>query len=84
MARSLTLRYTMKVNMIGGGVGDATLEGAVDNKATLAYRIAGDGVPDTNNGVLTLRDGCHVAQGRPSGARQPGRGGGARGRHDLH
>ncbi len=69
MARNLTLRYTMKVNMIGGGVGDATLEGAVAHLAdALAYRIAGDGVPDTNNGVLTLRDGCLVAQARPSGA----------------
>ncbi len=69
MARNLTLRYTMKVNLIGGGVADATLEGAVAHLAdALAYRIAGDGVPDTTNGVLSLRDDCLIAQARPSGA----------------
>ena len=69
MARNLTLRYTMKVNAIGGGVTDATLEGAVALLAdALAYRIAGDAVPDTNNAGLTLRDGCLVAQARSSGA----------------
>jgi hypothetical protein len=69
MAHNITVRYTMKVNAIGGGVADPSLDDAVAHLAdALTYRIGGDAVPDTDNAGLTLRDGCLIAQARPSGA----------------
>jgi len=69
LARDLTLRYTIKVNAIGGSQGDATLLDAVAHLAdALTYRIAGDAVPATDNVGLAFRDGSLIAQGRPSGA----------------
>jgi hypothetical protein len=67
MARNLTLRYTMKINVFGGSVTGATLGGAVGYLAeALPYRMVGDAVPITNQADLTLRDGALVAQVRPS------------------
>ena len=67
MARNLTLRYTMKVNVFGGSVAGATLGGAVGYLAeALPYRMVGDGVPIADQADLTLRDGALVAQVRPS------------------
>jgi hypothetical protein len=69
LARDLTLRYTIKVNAIGGSEPDATLIGAVAHLAdALTYRITGDAVPTTDNVGLAFRDGNLIAQGRPSGA----------------
>ena len=68
LARDLTLRYTIKVNSLGGSEPDATLLGAVAHLAdALTYRIAGDVVPTTDNASLALREGSLIAQGRPSG-----------------
>lgn len=68
LARDLTLRYTIKVNSMGGSEPDATLLGAVAHLAdALTYRIAGDVVPTTDNASLTLREEGLIAQGRPSG-----------------
>ena len=68
LARDLTLRYTIKVNSLGGSEPDTTLLGAVAHLAdALTYRIAGDVVPTTDNASLTLREGSLFAQGRPSG-----------------
>ena len=69
LARDLTLRYTIKVNSLGGSEPDATLLGAVAHLAdALTYRIAGDVVPTTDNASLALREGSLIAQGRPSGS----------------
>ncbi|MDR3546233.1 MAG: SHOCT domain-containing protein [Candidatus Limnocylindrales bacterium] len=67
MARNLTMRYTMKINVFGGSVAGATLGGAVGYLAeALPYRMVGDGVPITDQADLALRDGALVAQVRPS------------------
>jgi hypothetical protein len=67
MARNLTLRYTMKVNVFGGSVTGATLGGAVGYLAeALPYRMVGDAVPIADQADLILRDGALVAQVRPS------------------
>ena len=65
VARSLTMRYTMKVNAIGSSTAGATLADAVGHLAdALTYRMAGDGIPPTDNASLALRDGSLVAQVR--------------------
>lgn len=69
LAQNLTLRYTIKVNAIGGSEPGATLLTAVAHLAeALTYRMVGDGVPTTEDASLVLRDGSVLAQGRPSGS----------------
>lgn len=67
MARDLTLRYTIRVNAVGDSTGQATLLDAVTHLAdALAYRMAGDAIPITDDARLTLHDGSLIARVRPS------------------
>ena len=69
VARDLTLRYTIKVNVVGSSAADATLTDAVTRLAdALTYRVAGDAVPTTDDASVVLRDGSVIAQSRRSGA----------------
>jgi hypothetical protein len=69
LAQNLTLRYTIKVNAIGGSEPSATLLSAVAHLAdALTYRISGDAVSTAEDASLVLRDGTVVAQTRPSGS----------------
>jgi hypothetical protein len=69
IAYHITVRYTMKVNSLGGGSFDPNPVSAVALlAAALTYRMTGDAVPTTENASLSLRDGAVLAQVRPSGA----------------
>jgi hypothetical protein len=69
VARSLAIRYTMKVNAIGNSSASATMVDAVAYLAdALPYRIAGDALPVAENATLALGDRGLIAKARPSGA----------------
>ncbi len=69
VARSLAMRYTMKVNAISDSSAGASIVDAVAYLAdALPYRMTGDAVPAAENAVLALSDGSLIAKSRPSGA----------------